>query len=168
MLLRMPLPTDASIKGELLAAETALDFSDKTMYTMSQFTTLLQDIHDICPSESLSKIEPFVQRLEQKYEKNYANMSDADVLYNSRSLYEQIRGAQDRLRKFDENELCSAKYIMYRLQFWLRNIHITKLQDTALIDDMDTYDPEELRGYEIKLAYLNRLIEVYQPYTKRL
>lgn len=167
-LLLLPLSIEAATRSELLTVEKSMEFSEKTMYTMSQFTDLLQEIHAICPQDSLNSIAGFIQNLEQKYQRNYANMTDADVLYNSRTLYEQIREVHERLRRLNDDELCTAKYIMYRMQYRLRNMHITKLQDTTLIDDMDSYDPTELRGYEIKLAYLNRLIEVYQPYSRRL
>lgn len=139
------------------------------MYTMSQFSNLLKAVEDNCPADTIAKADMFFSKIEQKYTKNYSLMSDADVLYNSRFLYNELSKAHGQILKLhNDKDVCVAKYIMYKIQYRLRNRHIMTLQTTELINDMDSYDPTELRGYEVKLQYLDRLIQVYRPYADRL
>lgn len=168
MVIMYPLPASANIASELSASETAIGFSGKNMYAMAQFANLIKTVHDNCPADAIAKAEAFYKRVEQKYEEKYDAMSDADVLYNTWFLYGQLGQAHTKLIKVSDTDLCIAKYIMYNIQYWLRNRHIKMLQETRIIEDMDSYDPTELRGYKIKLEYLDRLIQLYQKYDKLL
>lgn len=145
------------------AREQQLWIAQTDMYTFIQWSDILATIEQQCPFDAIELALEYENTIQDKLTDYYNGWSSADVLAHSWDIYEHISRVHDNFRNSSPKNYCTLKHIFYRTQDFLRDKHMSELDDTGIMKDFEGFS-DLIYGYQTKLEYLDALIERNQKY----
>lgn len=150
----------STMSDQILAMESSLRMSEKTLYTYIQDREFLSILYATCPEDAIVASEKTVSRLLDILTRRYAAMNDAEVVVDSLQLWNNFQRLHS-IPYTNDATLCLRKTMLYRMQAWLRERHIALLETYDVIDDFSN-EAVPFAGYALKKAILENFLKKKQ------
>jgi len=159
----------ASVVNDVTTLEQATTLDQDDMYLINYYQDLLWWIAAACPSSDIESAKVYVWQIQKSLEKQYAPLSQWQILNETITLHDHLLSLQPRLAQIWWQHFCTLKYILYAMQDWLRDKHVALMETTGIIRDFDGF----VLGWpvhwaDVKLELMDTYIDELADYETRL